>query len=302
MLALKEPCTQQDVAIVSPRAGLPPRRHKDRGTLDWKFACYLRDRGAPLLRCCRCGDVDAIANLEDIRLAPCARCGRASAAHRRCLEKGVVRPVLSSDVHGEDVGSCPSCGTALDAGTRMPCDVAELGACVWFDGPRLRRAVLRVCADALLVYVACSKLRAYATSTYMDQCGREPDTLRAAFVVWLTLQVALLRVVRSDAYSETLMHIWQHRGSVVRYLALYGFHVVAFVANMVAFLPWGAPRCASAPLVEWGALLMLALGTLVSAACLAAFERTTYLVLTVADLAEPPGSPTTTARHLPPAR
>ena len=182
----------------------------------------------------------------------------------------------------------------------MPCNVTEMGACVWYDGPRLRRAVLRVCADALLVYVACSKLRAYATSTYVDQC--EVPVVRPTFVVWLTLQVALLRVVRSDAYSETLMHIWQHRGSVVRYLALYGFHVVAFVANMVAFLPWGAPRCASAPLVEWGALLMLALGTLVSAACLAAFERTTYLVLTVADLAEPPGSPTTTARHLPPAR
>ena len=173
---------------------------------------------------------------------------------------------------------------------------------MWFDGPRLRRAVLRVCADALLVYVACSKLRAYAMQRFVDQCGREPDTLRSIFVVWLTLQVALLRVVRSDAYSETLMHIWQHRGSVVRYLALYGFHVVAFVANMVAFLPWGAPRCVKSQLFEWGAALMLALGTLVSAACLAAFERTTYLVLTVADLAEPPGSPTTTARHLPPQR
>ena len=98
------------------------------------------------------------------------------------------------------------------------------------------------------------------------------------------------------------MHIWQHRGSVVRYLALYGFHVVAFVANMVAFLPWGAPRCATSQLVAWGSFLMLALGTLVSAACLGAFERTTYLVLTVADLAEPPGSPTATARHLPPQR
>ena len=140
------------------------------------------------------------------------------------------------------MGSCPACGTALDAGTRMPCNVAEVGACVWHDGPRLRRAVLRVCADALLVYVACSKLRAYATQGFVDQCGREPDTLRPIFVVWLTLQVALLRVVRSDAYSETLMHIWQHRGSVVRYFALYGFHVVAFVLNMVAFLPWGAPR------------------------------------------------------------
>ena len=175
---------------MSPRAGLPPRRHKDRGTLDWKFACYLRDRGAPLLRCCRCGDVDAIANFEDIRLAPCARCGRASAAHRRCLEKNIVRPVLGADVHGEDVGSCPACGTALDAGTRMPCNVTEFGACVWHDGPRLRRAVLRVCADALLVYVACSKLRAYATQGFVDQCGREPDTLRPIFVVWLTLQVA----------------------------------------------------------------------------------------------------------------
>ncbi len=71
---------------------------------------------------------------------------------------------------------------------------------------------------------------------------------------------------------------------------------------MVAFLPWGAPRCASAPLLEWGAATMLALGTLVSAACVVAFERTTYLVLTVADLAEPPGSPTTTARHLAPQR
>ena len=295
-LAAVEP-TCSDVAIVSPRAGLPPRRHKDRGTLDWKFACYLRDRGAPLLRCCRCGDVDAIANLEDIRLAPCARCGRASAAHRRCLEKDIVRPVLGSDVRGEDVGSCPACGTALDAGTRMPCDVTEFGACVWHDGPRLRRAVLRVCADALLVYVACSKLQ--GRNAFVDQCGREPDTLRPIFVVWLTLQVALLRVVRSDAYSETLMHIWQHRGSVVKYLALYGFHVVAFVLNMVAFLPWGAPRCDASQLVAWGSFLMLALGTLVSAACLGAFERTTYLVLTVADLAEPPGSPTT-ARHLPP--
>jgi len=80
---------------------------------------------------------------------------------------------------------------------------------------------------------------------------------------------------------------------------LYGFHVVAFVLNMVAFLPWGAPRCDASRLVAWGSFLMLALGTLVSAACLGAFERTTYLVLTVADLAEPPGSPTT-ARHLPP--
>ena len=140
-LAAVEP-TCSDVAIVSPRAGLPPRRHKDSGTLDWKFACYLRDRGAPLLRCCRCGDVDAIANLEDIRLAPCARCGRASAAHRRCLEKNIVRPVLGADVRGEDVGSCPACGTALGAGTRTPCDVAEFGACVWHDGPRLRRAVV----------------------------------------------------------------------------------------------------------------------------------------------------------------
>ena len=50
--------------------------------------------------------------------------------------------------------------------------------------------VLRVCADALLVYVACSKLRAYATQGFVDQCGREPDTLRPIFVVWLTLQVA----------------------------------------------------------------------------------------------------------------
>ena len=123
--------------------------------------------------------------------------------------------------------------------------------------------MLRVCADALLVYVACSKLRAYATSAFMDQCGREPDTLRPIFVVWLTLQVALLRVVRSDAYSETLMHIWQHRGSVARYLALYGFHVVAFVLNMVAFLPWGAPRCMKSQLVAGGSLLMLALAMMV---------------------------------------
>jgi hypothetical protein len=36
---------------------------------------------------------------------------------------------------------------------------------------------------------------------------------------------------------------------------------------------------------------MLLLGSLVSVACLAAFGRTTYLVLTVADLAEPAPAP-----------
>ena len=122
-LAAVEP-TCSDVAIVSPRAGLPPRRHKDSGTLDWKFACYLRDRGAPLLRCCRCGDVDAIANLEDIRLAPCARCG----ARRRAKVLGrISRPVLRSDVRDEDVGSCPACGTALGADARRLAR-AEFGA------------------------------------------------------------------------------------------------------------------------------------------------------------------------------
>ena len=55
----------------------------------------------------RCGDADAIANLEDIKLAPCARCGRASAAHRRCLEQDIVRPVLGADVRGEDGRKLP---------------------------------------------------------------------------------------------------------------------------------------------------------------------------------------------------
>ena len=122
-------------------------------------------------------------------------------------------------------------------------------------------------------------------------------------MVWLTLQVALLRVVRSDAYSETLMHIWQHRGSVVRYLALYGFHVVAFVANMVAFLPWGAPRCATSTR-RVGLVAHAGAGDAGLGGVPRAFERTTYLVLTVADLAEPRGSPTTwrapaAARHDP---
>ena len=126
-------------------------------------------------------------------------------------------------------------------------------------------------------------------------CQREPPPLRAAFVLWLTLQVALLRVVRSDAYSDVLSTIWQHRPAVARYLALYAFHVVAFAVNVGAFSPlpalvWG-PRCVGAPLVDGAAVGMLVLGSLVSLACLAAFGRTTYLVLTVADLAEPAPAP-----------
>jgi len=274
----------------------PPRRRADGGTLDWKFACFLRDRGAPLLRCCRCGEVDAIVDLSEIRLAPCSQCGRSSAAHRRCLEEKIgVRPVSSSDVRGEDVGAC-TCGTAFDAGTRAPdWNASELGACILHEGHRLRRAMLRLCADALVAFVFCAKLRAFSIETFVAACQREPPPLRAAFVLWLTLQVALLRVVRSDAYSDVLSTIWQHRPAVAGYLALYAFHVVAFAMNVAAFSPlplflWG-PRCVRAPLVDGAAVGMLLLGSLVSVACLAAFGRTIYLVLTVADLAEPAPAP-----------
>ena len=85
------------------------------------------------------------------------------------------------------------------------------------------------------------------------------------------------------------MHIWQHRGSVVRYLALYGFHVVAFVANMVAFLPWGAPRGihhnwsrgARSSCWRWGRWSR-------RRASAPSSGRPTWWP-TVADLAEPPG-------------
>ncbi|KAH8072640.1 histone demethylase [Aureococcus anophagefferens] len=97
--------------------------------LGWKFACFLHDRGAPVLRCGICGDVDDAQGPNEFVLAPCARAALTAPRDRRCLEgAGLPAVVGAAGAAGRDVGACARCGRGLAPGLRHPAGPRELGA------------------------------------------------------------------------------------------------------------------------------------------------------------------------------
>ncbi|KAH8043229.1 histone demethylase [Aureococcus anophagefferens] len=249
------------------RCGSRAPRRRRRRALGWKFACFLHDRGAPVLRCGICGDVDDAQGPNEFVLAPCAARGADGAADA-VLEGAGLPSSPARGAAGRDVGACARCGRGLAPGLRHPAGPRELGA-------RAAGRVARTCGASAA------------------GAGR-----RAAFAAWLAVQCSLVHLFASPAFSVMVSRIWTGPRDHVRfYLRLYAYYVGAGAAVVAHFSPLAgllaqvdcaAPsafrRCAAA-LLGLASWLNLAGYAAVSSASLFLFAKANYHLLTVADTA-----------------
>ncbi|KAH8080982.1 histone demethylase [Aureococcus anophagefferens] len=277
----------------------PPAAVADDGAraLGWKFACFLHDRGAPVLRCGICGDVDDAQGPNEFVLAPCAACGADGARATGGASKARGLPVVAgaAGAAGRDVGACARCGRGLAPGLRHPAGPRELGAA--------SGATATAAAGARRALFSASRSRrasrrARRAASPGPAGVRRRRGRRAAFAAWLAVQCSLVHLFASPAFSVMVSRIWTGPRDHVRfYLRLYAYYVGAGAAVVAHFSPLAgllaqvdcaAPsafrRCAAA-LLGLASWLNLAGYAAVSSASLFLFAKANYPLLTVADTA-----------------
>ena len=324
-----------DFAFAPPRRGVPAesrvraasfRRGKDapahvalepKRALGWKFACFLHDRGAAVLRCRCCGEVDDARGPNEFCLAACEACGAAGAAHRRCLERRAGLPRVVVDPSAEslaarDVGACPGCGARLAPGLRRPDGPRELASCLSADALRLAKTAATLAPRLLLCLAVAAHLEARAHARHRRlaaACGArgawgdaDADAattfrpVKVAFALWMALQLLLFHLFASPAFSDMVSRIWRGPRDHVRlYLRLYAYYVAAAALVVAQFSPlahlFATVTCgAPGPLAAAARAALAALGWLnllvyvaVSGACLFLFAKANYHLLTVSD-------------------
>ena len=269
--------------------------------LPWKLACVLHERGAPLVRCASCGEVD----LGDDRefLAPCASCGTASYHHRRCLEKdldlGASSPAFFYATVDDDMLAleerhlhrplcCAHCGSGLALEARPPRGPLELLAVLRKDRAAPFRVGRRCLQQWTLVLLGVTAL---ARGNYSCRC------LSPVMAWYLLQQTCLFHVFVTHRFSAVVARLWSTatRNAVGFYLKLYGYFILASAGILANFSPLPllfsttqkndhaaslARRCVhdAIAVLSWANLIVYAI---ISSACLYLFVKTHYRLPTI---------------------
>ena len=281
------------------RHGRPQSR-----ALPWKLACVLHERGAPLVRCASCGEVD----LGDDRefLAPCPHCP-GMYQHRRCLEKDLdldMDRVPYGTINDGDLVDqwrrerrrtlrCPLCGAGLALATRPPRGPVEVVAVLWRD----RRNALRVARRCLQQWtLALLLVTAIARRHGHHSCSCH--LVNPVMAWYLLQQTCLFEVFITHRFSAVVARLWSTptRNAVGFYLRLYFYYIFASAGILASFSPLPllfadhprrdeepslATRCVRGTfaVLAWvNVLLYFA----VSSSCLYIFVKTHYRLPTVA--------------------
>lgn len=237
----------------------------------WKLACVLHERGAPLVRCTLCGEVD-LGDASKEFIAPCQGCGIASCAHRYCVERdlginvyssasrdifwGTFSAPLTAASQNEPRFTCRACGRNLDASVRAPRGPLELFTILVQDCRRVS-AVLAKCfvkwAIAVTIMTAFEQpwaLRGRWFESLQFRADFEMlcsfyrpvlDTVsrRPTFTWYLLQQTILSEIFFSRRFSSIVTRLWTlaTRNGVRFYLRLYFFFVVSSTVIALSFSP-----------------------------------------------------------------
>lgn len=237
----------------------------------WKLACVLHERGAPLVRCTLCGEVD-LGDAAKEFISPCQVCGIACCAHRYCVERDLGITVYSSGSRGVFWGTfnaplnvasqngprftCRACGRNIDASVRAPRGPLELLAILVQDSRRVF-AVLAKCFVkwAIAVTIVSAFEHPWALRRGWSESLQFPGyfevlcsfhrpllrsvSRRPTFTWYLLQQSILLEVFFSRRFSSIVTRLWTlaTRNGVRFYLRLYFFFFVSSTVVALSFSP-----------------------------------------------------------------